>query len=277
MENTSRKIFIAALLLLLAVFSFLYAGDHASSVESHADTIAAIDDKVDTVLKLTATSTVASAGVSAIPGDTATPIAEKLADFSEYFLLILCVLYSEKYLLTIIGAAAFRFLIPIACILGIVALFKWPHVCRKVAVRFAALALVLYLVIPASVRVSDMIYQTYQDSINQTISDAEELSDETSTLSAAAGDDTILAAIIEKFSEDGESLVDKAADILNGFIETLAVIIVTSCIIPLLVLIFFLWLIKVVTGIDPSAALPPHGGRVRGVRRAAKRAKAASM
>ncbi len=277
MENVSKKVFIAALLILVAVFSFLYLGDHASSAETHEKTITAIDDKVNTVLKLTATSTVASAGVSAIPGDTATPIAEKLADFSEYFLFILCVLYSEKYLLTILGAAAFKILIPIACIMFLIGSFKWPHLLKKLSFKFAALALVLYFVIPASVKVSDMIYATYQESINQTIDAAEQLSEDTGAIDAAAGNENLIAAIVEKFSESGESLTDRAANILNGFIETLAVIIVTSCIIPLLVLIFFLWLIRVVTGIDPSAYLPPHGGRARGVRRAVKRAKAAQI
>ena len=273
MENVSKKIFFTALLILLGLVSFLFLGDKASAVETHQETIAAIDDKVETVLKLTATSTVASAGVSAIPGDTATPIAEKLADFSEYFLLILCVLYSEKYLLTILGTAAFRILIPIACLMLAVSLYKWPALLKKMGIKFIAVALVLYVVIPASVKVSDMIYQTYQESINQTIDSAEDLSDDTAAISAAGGNENVITQIMEQLSETKESLTDRAANILNRFIETLAVIIVTSCVIPLLVLVFFIWLIRVVTGIDISAAMPPHSGRVRGVRRAAKHVK----
>ena len=273
MENVSKKIFFTALLILLGLVSFLFLGDKASAVETHQETIAAIDDKVETVLKLTATSTVASAGVSAIPGDTATPIAEKLADFSEYYFLILCVLYSEKYLLTILGTAAFRILIPIACLMLAVSLYKWPALLKKMGIKFIAVALVLYVVIPASVKVSDMIYQTYQESINQTIDSAEDLSDDTAAISAAGGNENVITQIMEQLSETKESLTDRAANILNRFIETLAVIIVTSCVIPLLVLVFFIWLIRVVTGIDISAAMPPHSGRVRGVRRAAKHVK----
>lgn len=277
MENVSKKIFLTALLILLGLVSFMFLGDKASSVETHRETIAAIDEKVETVLKLTATSTVASAGVSAIPGDTATPIAEKLADFSEYFLLILCVLYSEKYLLTILGTAAFRILIPIACVMLAVALYKWPGLLRKMGVKFIAVALVMYVVIPASVKVSDMIYQTYQESINQTIDSAEDLSDDTAAISAAGGNENVITQIMEQISETKESLTDRAANILNRFIETLAVIIVTSCIIPVLVLIFFIWLIRIVTGIDISAAIPPHGPRPRGLRRALKHAKTSEL
>ena len=277
MENISKKIFYTALLLLIALVSCMFLGDKASSVETHQETIVAIDDKVETVLKLTATSTIASAGVSAIPGDTATPIAEKLADFSEYFLLILCVLYAEKYLITILGAASFKLLIPIACVMLAIAFYKWPGVLRKIAVKLIAVALVLYVVIPASVKVSDMIYLTYQESFNQTISSAEELSDDTAAISSAAGNESVISQILEKLSETKESLTDRAANILNRFIETLAVIIVTSCIIPILVLLFFLWLIRMVTGIDVSAYMPPHGPKRHGIRKALKSAGKTSV
>ena len=123
MENTLRRVLAAALLVLLAVTSFLFVAERAAAPETHAGTVASIDEKVDTVMKLTATATLASVGISAIPDDTATPIAEKLTDFTEYFLLILCVLYVEKYLLRVIGIGAFKVLIPLACALFGVSLF----------------------------------------------------------------------------------------------------------------------------------------------------------
>ena len=82
MKNTVTKILLAALLVLVAVVSFFLVVKWASAQETHAVTIESIDGKTETVLKLTASSTLASAAVSAIPGDTATPIAEKLADFT---------------------------------------------------------------------------------------------------------------------------------------------------------------------------------------------------
>ena len=263
MENTLKKVLIAALLLMAGVVSFFFLADIASTPETHTGTIASIDEKTDTVLKLTATSTLASAAVSAIPGDTATPIANKLADFTEYFLLILCVLYSEKYLLTIIGAGAFKILIPLACLLMIASMFWNPRVLKRLAVKFAIIGLAFYLVIPMSIRVSDMIYNAYRESIDTTISSAEALSDQTAALADAAEDKNVINSILSRLSETADSLTDKAANILNRFVETLAVMIVTSCIIPILVLIFFLWLIKLLTGIDLSGSLPLHRGERR--------------
>ena len=99
MNNILSRTVICLALILFAVLSFFPLAARVSAPERYTEYTESIDAKTDTVLKLMAASTVTSAGISAIPGDTATPIAEKLADFSEYFLLILCVLYAEKYLL----------------------------------------------------------------------------------------------------------------------------------------------------------------------------------
>ena len=135
---------------------------------------------------------------------------------------------------------------------------------KRLAVKLAVIGLAFYFVIPLSIRVSDMIYGAYRDSIDSTITSAEALSDETAALADAAEDKNIISSILSRLSETADSLTDKAANILNRFVETLAVMIVTSCVIPILVLLFFLWLIKLLTGIDLSASFPlPRGERRR--------------
>ena len=259
MENNLTRVLIALALVLVALVSILFIAPWASSAETHTAGIESINGKVETVLKLTATSTLASAGISAIPGDTATPIAEKLADFTEYFLLILCVLYSEKYLLTIIGAGVFRYLVPAVCAVAIASLFCRKEKLRALALKLAVFSLAFYFIIPASIRVSDVIYDSYEASIAATISQAEELTDETADL-AGTKDEGIIESILRSLSETRESLTNKAAGTLNRFVETLAVMIVTSCVIPILVLLFFLWAIKQITGIEIS---PPRRRRHR--------------
>ena len=258
MEYSLKKILLAVLLVLLALISIVFVSGKAADQSYHANTITSIDNKVDTVLKLTATSTLASAGVSAIPGDTATPIAEKLADFTEYFLLILCVLYAEKYLVTIIGAGVFKILIPLACLILIIGLFANPKKMKSLAVKLLIIGFAMYITIPLSVRVSDMIYDTYEDSINSTISATEQFNEETADLSGAKGDEGLIASIMSRISETASSLSDKASEILNNYVELLAVMIVTSCVIPLLVLLFFLWVIKILTGVEISIPAGRH-------------------
>lgn len=243
-----KKALIAVLLVLVAVISILPVADWMSTPETYTRTIESIDEKVSTVLKLTAASTLASAGMSAIPGDAATPIAEKLADFTEYFLIVICVLFAEKYLLTIIGVGVFKILIPIVCVILLISLFRNPMVLRRLAVKALVIGLCICVTIPLSIRVSDFIYDTYRVSIDDTIASAEQLTEDTSEL-AEAQDEGVIRSILNRLSENVTSLSDRAARILNRFVESLAVLIVTSCVIPLLVLLFFIWLIRLVTGI----------------------------
>ncbi len=258
-EDKVKKLLLCALLALLAVLSILFIADKAADAATHAETLGSIDGKAETVLKLSAASALASAGITAIPGDTATPIAEKLADFTEYFMLILCVLYTEKYLVTIIGAAAFRFLIPIACLLAGISLYWNPKLLRSLSIKIAAVALALYIVIPLSLQISDMIYAAYESSVQNTVAQAEELTEKTSSLAEAEEDKGLVASVLERIRETAGTLTDKAADTLNRFVETLAVMIVTSCVIPLLVLLFFLWVIKQLTGVDLAGRFRRRG------------------
>lgn len=61
-----------------------------SSPETHRTSIEYLNEKQATVMKLTAASTASSAAVSALPGDTGSAIAEKLADLTSDFLIVLC-------------------------------------------------------------------------------------------------------------------------------------------------------------------------------------------
>ena len=255
MEKNLRTAVCVALLVLAMVVSALPVANKAMSPETHEKTIASIDEKTVTVLKLTAATSLASAGISVLPGDTATPIAEKLADFTEYFLLTLVVLYAEKYLMTIMGAAAFRILIPIALALVVAGMFWKPQLTRRLALKLGVVALALYLVIPLSIKVSDVIYNTYEDSINNTLTAAQEFTDETNVIAEAGEDKGLIASALDRLSETADTLANKAANILNRFVEALAVMIVTSCIIPILVLVFFLWVIKQITGLDVSPGI----------------------
>ena len=259
-DTNLKRLLVVAVLLLCAVVSFFFLSDRASDVATHAATISGLEDKSETVLKLSAASALASAGITAIPGDAATPIAEKLADFTEYFMLILCVLYTEKYLVTILGAAVFKLLIPAACVLFGVGMFVKPANLKAIAIKLAVVGLALYLVIPASLQVSAMIDRAYAATVENTVTSAESLNEKTAALSEAEDDKGLIASVLDRIKETASTLTDKAADTLNRFVETLAVMIVTSCIIPLLVLLFFLWVVKQLTGLDLVDRLR-RGGR----------------
>lgn len=294
MNFDRTKCITAAVLLLTAILSITVVGKYASAPENHQKTIASLDEKKQTVMELTAASTVTSALITLLPGDTATPIAEKMADVSGYLLVVLCAIYLEKYLVTITGYVAFTYLIPIACGLWIFNLIFANATVRKLAAKLAVFGLAISLVVPASVKISDLIGDTYQAQIDATIEDAKntqnilENSDlvndtsatetETGTTGAATANtqeknnsesgsasnifdwakDAISSAkdsvanVVENVTISTEDLVQKVENSLNHFIEAVAVMIITSCVIPMLVLLLFFWMVKIVLDVDLS-------------------------
>lgn len=273
MENEKQKKILFALIpIVIALLSFFVIARFTSSTEFNAKTIQSLDDKKTTVMELAAASTAASAAITLIPGDVGTPIANKLADLSSYFLIVFSAIYLEKYLVTITGYAAFKILVPIACVFFSGYLLWRKEILRVVAQKFLLFGLAVYLVIPASVKVADMIETTYASSIESTIETAKQTTDEIESETGESGqvDDK---SSNEKFQSDSDSdskenaggffsgLFNKVQEgvstatanvenVLNNFIEALAILLVTSCLIPILVLIFFVWLVKMLLGLN---------------------------
>lgn len=250
MENTLKKTMFVAFLILVAILSMFVIAPKVAQSDFTSSIIRSIDEKAETVLKLSASSTLASVGVSAIPGDTATPIADKLADLTKYFLLILCVLYTEKYLLTLIGVGFFKYLIPALCLISIILVFWSPAALTRARRKLLAFGLVALLAIPTGILISDSIYGQFESSIGATLATAEELNAKTEGLSQAENDATYIEKWLSKISETASGLTDKAANALNRFIESIAVLIVTTCIIPVLILLLFIWLTKLIFGVE---------------------------
>ena len=251
MDQPLTKTLVALGLVFIMVFSFFVLGKIQPSPSFTPKVSHSIDEKMETVLALTTVTTFASAVVSLLPDDTATPIAEKLADFTEYFLLVLCVLFVEKNLLTILGAAVFKVLIPVVCLVLLGGLFFKSEKANKLAVKMLAVGLALYFLIPCSILVSDRIYDTYRETIDNTVTSAQALTDEANALDGQRDNTGFLSSLAGTMA--------RLRNTIRQFVETLAILIATSCLIPLLTLAFFLWLIRQLTGLD----IPIRLGRAR--------------
>lgn len=273
MENEKQKKILFALIpIVIALLSFFVIARFTSSTEFNAKTIQSLDDKKTIVMELAAASTAASAAITLIPGDVGTPIANKLADLSSYFLIVFSAIYLEKYLVTITEYAAFKILVPIACVFFSGYLLWRKEILRVVAQKFLLFGLAVYLVIPASVKVADMIETTYASSIESTIETAKQTTDEIESETGESGqvDDKssneksqsdsdsdskenaggFFSGLFNKVQEGVSTATANVENVLNNFIEALAILLVTSCLIPILVLIFFVWLVKMLLGLN---------------------------
>lgn len=255
---TTKNIVIAVILLVVALLSFTVISKYATSAEVHSSSIALLDDKKVTAMELTAGVAATSTAISALPGDAATPIAEQVAELTGPLLLVICAIYLEKFLLTTIGFISFKVLIPIACVLGAIYLFAGKEALRAFALKLAIFAAAISVAIPASVGVSKLIETTFEETINQTYANADVVTEEAEKSNEENTDEKSnkFMEFLKGLGDEVTDLADSAKNALSVFIDAIAVLIITTCVIPILVIFFFLWIIKLIFGlnIDLSAA-----------------------
>ena len=230
-----------------------------------------IDAKKSNVLALTTSSLALSAAITAIPDDAGTPVAEQLSQLAGNLGIVLAVLYLEKYLLTILSFLSFGVLIPIVCVLfaislGIHGRLSTSRVLRVLGMRVLIVAAIAITVVPASVWVTQRVDETYQVSIAQEEAKAKAEAEEKAAKESKSKSEqkqenkSFLDQLVDGAAQLGsalssgvQSLTDSVITQATNLIEGAIVMIVTSCLIPLLVLAAFLWMGHALLGIDVSA------------------------
>ena len=301
--NYSRKLAACTALLAAALISVLFLSKIFSSPGTYREKLAYLDGKRTTATELSASAAGLAIGITLVPDDIATPIADELADLATDFLIVLTALTAEKYLLTLSGYVVFTWLLPFVLIGFALNLFIGSRVLKKFLSQIFLFCLVLLLVIPVSVRLSQIIDRTYGESISAAVDSAQGLAAEMN-LELETSSDTELPAeteaapagesaaseeeektnplrsginalgnavtgardtVAEKASQIAEGaselvsgaagtlrivqdLPAKAGTLLNRFIEALVVMIVTTCVIPILTFFLMLWLINHIFG-----------------------------
>lgn len=238
-EITKKSICII-LLLIVALLSMTVISKIATSPESYRSTIRSIEEKKATVMGVTATAAATSTALAAIPGDATTPIANQIMELSSYLLIVVCALVLEKSLLTVMGYLSFNLLVPISCVLLGVYTFIKKRTLKILALKFIAFAIVIVAIIPFSMKISDMIYESNQATIEQVTTDLEESVVEDGEKTEKSWLDKTLDKLKESVSDVGE----KAKQILNSFIDAIALFIITYCVLPIIIVFFVIWFIN---------------------------------
>ena len=270
--NKKLQIGFIVALVVLALLSGFVARPHFADTKTWDSTIEVIDQKKGNVLVLTTSCVALSAGITALPGDTGTPVAEQLAQLSGNLGIVLAVLYLEKYLLTILWSVGLGILIPFSLVLFAVSLGihgRWSTsaVIRRVATRVLVVAIIGMALVPASVWVSQKVDETYHVSIEAAEQKAADAASAANSDSSKASKKNTVSTesknVLEQLADGASGLVtsvtsgakqmtDEIVQQVTDLIEGVIVMIVTSCVIPLLVLAAFLWLGHTLLGIDIS-------------------------
>ncbi|NCB51538.1 MAG: hypothetical protein EOM54_06625 [Clostridia bacterium] len=258
-SKLSKRTIITIALLLIALLSIFVVSRVVTAPSFYEATIESLDDKKVTVMKLAATAAASSTALTLIPGDVAMPIANQIAELSSYFIVILCAIILEKTLIVTVGYVSFNFIIPFACFLGILYLYIKKDLLKLYAIKLTIFGIVLFAAIPVSIQVSDLIYFSYQASIEQTVETAEQNNEyiEEKKNDFSEEDKNWIEKISDYLSDLTSSIGNGIAEItkkgeetLSSFLDTIAVLIITSCVIPIVVILIFAWVIKILFGFN---------------------------
>ena len=266
-----RVIVCAGLIILSMVLGFILS---PRAMNNDTSSATYLTDKRTEVLELAAASAASSVAITALPGDAGTPIAEELARLSGYFTVILTAIYFEKFLAAVAGTAALKFLIPFALLCIILGLWKLGDRMQRAGEKLLIFGLVLLLVVPFSEKLSqaveknilapaeaetEQVAEEYLPA--ETTPEPEEskkpesaqdivsvitgfITDTAENIAQTASDaaDTVTGAVSEK--------IEAGKDLLNRLVDQIAALIITSCVIPIAVLLVLIWVLKILFSVD---------------------------
>ncbi|EHJ57029.1 hypothetical protein HMPREF9318_02049 [Streptococcus urinalis FB127-CNA-2] len=255
---------MAIVLIVLAVISFTIVPTSKPVTNLNEQTVESLEKTKVTALKLSAASAVASTAITLIPGDVGQPIAENLADISDYLLIVVASIWLQKFLIGLTGIMAFKYLIPSALLLFIIFLFKPAHIFKQLAVKLALFSVLLFGIVPASVKLSNAIENQYQTSIQRTVDKADS---EAGNITKSKNKSTSYwEKLKKKVTSTSVSLSKKFETILSRMIDAVAVLIVTTCLIPIFVLLSFIWFINIIFNLNVNPNLKQFSMVGKGIR-----------
>ena len=245
-KEMTKKILMVLLCLTLALVSVFVIAKHATDPQSYKNTIQSIDDKKATVMGITTATITASTALAAVPGDATTPIANQIMDMGSYLLIVVCALVLEKSLLTVLGYLAFNILVPGACLLFAISVFVKRNILRVLSLKIVVFALVISTIIPFSLKISDLIYESNQSMVTELNDDVEKMDNS----EESDKEKNWWESFTDKIKDGVANVGEKAKQLVNNFIDVIALFIISYCAIPIIVFLIVIWFVKFLFNIN---------------------------
>ena len=239
-REMTKKILMVLLCLTLGLVSVFVIAKRATNPQSYKNTIQSIDDKKATVMGITTATITASTALAAVPGDATTPIANQIMDMGSYLLIVVCALVLEKSLLTVLGYIAFNILVPGACLLFAISVFVKRNILRVLSLKIVVFALVISTIIPFSLKISDLIYESNQSMVTELNDEVKKMDDSEESEEGKNWWESFTDKVKDSVTNVGE----KAKELVNNFIDVIALFIITYCAIPIIIFLIVIWFVK---------------------------------
>ncbi len=256
-STNKKRAIVAVILVVFSLFSFFVLSEKMTDPETYSTTLSVLDEQQKTVEKVAAASIIAASAIDLIPGDAGGSVADALVELGGYFVIIFAAIYLEKMLLMMGGALVFKVLIPLGCLMIVIYLYTHADFLKNISFKLISLGLVLILLVPTSVWISQAVEKTLGN--ENVITEIEEQSDSINKKDESSTSKDESAGVWDSFKRmvsNGKDAVksalsggvEKGEELFNNFVKSVAIFIVTTCVIPVLTFLLLYLFIRHLLG-----------------------------
>lgn len=243
-----EKLVKVLLIVFAMVFSFTVLTHVIPESKFVKDTIQYLEDSQNTIMKFSGSTIATSLSLSALPNDFASPLASTVSDLNTYFIFIFAVLFVEKLLVIEGIKISLVYIIPAACVLYIASILSGKDVFKNLGKKLLILGISVIMVIPISTHFTESVCADYLTYVDETIEEADAGANKINELMAEDHED---ATFFDKLTSAFKTAINDVNDLLAYFknvvkksVNSVAVMIVTTFVLPMLVMLLFRWLLK---------------------------------
>lgn len=244
------KIIATSFIVVFIFVIFFFGGKYFTDPQNYKKTIESIDEKKVTVLGVSAAVAGSATLLAAIPDDSTTPLANEMMDLSSYLTAVVCVLVLEKSLLTVFGFLACCVIAPISGVFLIMYTWRQNQNNLFLAIKLFIMSLAVLFLIPGSMLLSDYIYEVNQVSFEQEVTEIVESSEVEEHQEEIPWYQRLWGTVTDAVNNTVNSAVESGKKALNKFIDAVSVFVIAYCAIPIFIIILFLWLFKILFGLQ---------------------------
>lgn len=225
-EKVVRILFVV-FVMVLSMNVLFYTIPESKWVQS---SIESLEKSQETIMTFSGTTIATSIAISALPDDFASPLAGTISDLNVYFVFMLIVVFVEKLLVVEGIKIALAVVIPAACALYTVYILSTKDVFKDFAKKLLILGIAVVTVIPVSTHFTETVCEDYMAYVNQTIEETEAGADEINN------SDSVIQNV--------ENMLIYFKNVVKKCVNSVAIMVVITFVVPLLVLMLFRWLLK---------------------------------
>lgn len=243
--KTLVKVLLAVFVILLSIFVLAYEVPKMKFVQS---TVESLEKSRNQIMDFSGATITTSLAITALPDDFGTPLADTLADLNTYFVFVFAVVFVEKLLMIEGIRLAFMYVIPAALVLYVFGLLATKDRVKAFGIKLFIFGMAVVLVIPLSTHFTEKVCADYLVYVDETIAEANDGAEKVNEIMSTNDDE---ATIFDKLSNAFKTAIDGMSDlleyfenVLKKFVNSIAIMLVTTFVLPLFVLMVFRWLLS---------------------------------